>query len=157
MPEPLINRKLIELDLLADTKEKAIAELAEMLYAEGKLSDLSGFIEHIHEREQLMSTYCGYDTAMPHAESPFVKEPAFAFGRTRGFLWDEKDTPVNFIFLLAIPETSEKNPDESKHIQLMSSIAFLVLEDKVREIWLNTSLKKDITDTFLLFEQLNKI
>jgi len=144
----IINERLISLDLKADSKKSAIAELAEMLFRDGKIKSLKNFIISVSERESAMSTYCGSDIAIPHAKSLFVQEASFAFGRSQGFSWGKNDGNVNFVFLLAIPEIISADPSESVHIGLISSIAELALEKDIREKWIAAKTKGDILETF---------
>jgi PTS system fructose-specific IIC component len=146
--EHMINEKLITLDLEATTKKEAIIELARLLFHENKLTSLIGFIDAVDERENAMSTYCGYDVAFPHAKSSLVKKATFAFGRTTGFSWGEEDGNVNFVFLLAIPESSSNNSLDSDHIGLISSIAELALEKEMRDKWAEAKTTYDVLETF---------
>ena len=146
--EDIISEHLITLDLKANSKKSAIAELAWMLFCAGKLRYFTGFIDSVNERENALSTYCGSGIAIPHAKSLFVKEASFAFGRTCGFPWEKKEGNVNFIFLLAIPEVLSGNPSESDHIYLLSSIAELALEKNIRDKWAAAKTKRDIIETF---------
>src|SRR5688572_7719020 len=143
----IINEPLIALDLQGDSKKSIIIELAGMLFGAGKLKSLTGFIDSVIERENVMSTYCGSDVAIPHAQSLFVRQASFAFGRTKDFLWGKDDGNVNFVFLLAIPEIMSESPSESFHIALMSSIAELALEKDIRNKWAAAETKKDIIET----------
>lgn len=148
----IITKKLINLNLKAGTKEEAIHELADMLFTEKKISSVSGFLESVFKRESTMSTYCGFDVAIPHAVSPCVKEVAFAFGRTDGFLWGDDDGTVKFIFLLAIPELTNENSTSSQHIDMMSSVAQLALDENVRKKWREAKSNDEILQSFI-YEQ----
>ena len=134
------------LDLKATNKQDAIRELASLLFESGRVSDLEKFIADIKAREAIMSTYCGYHLAIPHSESEVVKEASFAFGRSTGLEWDEGDDLVNFIIILAIPKAKEN--EENVHVDLMSSIALLALEDEVRAVWKKAETTEQILQTF---------
>jgi mannitol/fructose-specific phosphotransferase system IIA component (Ntr-type) len=134
------------LDMKAKTKQEAIDELTELLLESGKISDKKIYIEDILGREKIMSTYCGYGVAIPHSVSSVVNEASFAFGRTAGIIWDENDEPVQFIMLLAIP--SIKEGEDNTHIEMMSSIATLALEDEIRETWASAITVEEIIHTF---------
>jgi len=152
----IIAENLINLDLRSETKEEVIKELAALLFAEKKISSESGFIECVEKREMSMSTYCGFDVAIPHAVSSSVDEVAFAFGRSKGFLWGEEDGVVKFIFLLAIPELTNKNISSASHIDMMSAVAQLALNENVRKKWAEAKSKKEILESFKQ-EQTNKL
>jgi len=142
--EHIVNENLITLDLKANSKDGAVMELAAMLFRENKLGSLFGFMDAVSERERTMSTYCGFGIAIPHAKSIFVKEAGFAFGRTSGFPWEEGEENVHFIFMLAIPD---QDPD-AVQMDILSSIAELALEKKIRDKWLHAKTKHDILETF---------
>ena len=112
-----IKPSFVDLNLNATSKKEAISLLVEHLWNEGKLSEKAQYLEAVLKREELLSTYCGYAIAIPHAESNTVKEASFAFGRTTDVSWDEEDEPVQYIILLAIP--SHKELIENKHIEII--------------------------------------
>lgn len=134
------------LEMKARNKQEAIYELAELLLQNGKISDKDIYTKDILSREENMSTYCGYGVAIPHSVSSVVNEAAFAFGRSSGMVWDENDEPVHFVMLLAIPQLKEG--EDSVHIEMMSSIATLALEDEIRITWSQAKTIDEIIDTF---------
>jgi mannitol/fructose-specific phosphotransferase system IIA component (Ntr-type) len=141
-----IKPAFIELDLTLNNKEEVLSRLVDSLASEGCLSDKAVFLEAVLEREKLMSTYCGFNIAIPHAVSKAVLKPAFGFCKTSHLEWDAEDEPVEFILLLAIPE--QKNQKNSRHIDLMSHIATLALEEEVRGVWKNAVTQEEIINTF---------
>jgi mannitol/fructose-specific phosphotransferase system IIA component (Ntr-type) len=136
----------IELNLSCESKREAISILIGRLYEKGKISNKDFFLNDVIERENILSTYCGYGIAIPHAESTFVKEPSFVFGRTTNMIWDEEDEPVKFILLLAIPRV--KDGANNSHIELMSEVATLALEEDVRALWESAVSSAEILKTF---------
>lgn len=141
----VINEKLIELDIKANTKEEAIIELSTLLYKEGLIESNEEFVRSVLYREDVASTYCGFDLAIPHGISHVVKKPSICFGRTNGFNWTEDDDDfVKFIFLIAVPVPEEGNDEQSKHIDILSSIATLCLEEEVRQIWIKAKTPQEI-------------
>ena len=93
-----------------------------------------------------MSTYCGYNIAIPHAISKAVKKVSFGFCRTVSLEWDKNDDEVKFILILAIPDSNKK--EDNLHIDLMSQIASLALEEKVRKSWEQAKSVEEISKTF---------
>ena len=53
---------------------------------------------------------------------------------------------VQFILILAIPDTSDN--EDNQHIDMMSQIASLALEDEVRKIWEEATTQEQIAKTF---------
>ena len=134
------------LEIEATNKKEAIDELSQLLLERGKILDKKVYVDDILSREETMSTYCGYGVAIPHSVSLVVDEAAFAFGRSSGIVWDEGDEPVKFIILLAIPKLKEG--EDNIHIEMMSTIATLALEDDIREAWASATSIDEILDTF---------
>ncbi len=141
-----LNPAFIELDLKAQNKVELISTLVDKLDQEGFLSKKKQYLNAVLERENLLSTYCGYHIAIPHAVSKAVKKAAFGFCRIKPIEWDKDDEHVQFILILAIPDSS--NTRISKHIDMMSKIASLALEEEVRKIWESSKSKDAISKTF---------
>ena len=136
----------VVLNLESDNKQNAILELIEVLHGAGKITDKKKFYKDLFKREKMMSTYCGYHIAIPHSKSKVVSEASFAFGRSNGIKWDENDDLVKYIVMLAIPVSDQEK--DSQHLEMMSSIATLALEDDIRNRWENAKSKEEIIQTF---------
>lgn len=136
----------IELNLEGQNKVQIITELVDKLHQKGCLFEKKQYLDAVLERENILSTYCGYHIAIPHAVSKAVKKAAFGFCRITPIEWDKDDEKVEFILILAIPDSSSfKN---NRHIDMMSQIAGLALEDKIRKIWKSAKTKDLIIKTF---------
>ena len=136
----------IELNLKSNSKLTLLETLCQSFWEAGKLYNRDLFLEEILKREALLSTYCGKGVAIPHAASAAVKEPSFIFARCTEINWDEEESPVQFIILLAIPEVAEG--EESPHIEMMSEIAKLALDEEIRAVWASARDKEIILKTF---------
>jgi mannitol/fructose-specific phosphotransferase system IIA component (Ntr-type) len=133
----------IELNLEGQNKVQIITELVDKLHQKGCLFEKKQYLDAVLERENILSTYCGYHIAIPHAVSKAVKKAAFGFCRITPIEWDKDDEKVEFILILAIPDSSN-----NKHVDMMSQIAGLALEDKIRKIWKSAKTKDLIIKTF---------
>ena len=133
----------IELNLKGQNKVQIITELVDKLHQKGCLFEKKQYLDAVLERENILSTYCGYHIAIPHAVSKAVKKAVFGFCRITPIEWDKDDEKVQFILILAIPDSSN-----NKHLDMMSQIACLALEDKVRKIWKSAKTKDPIIKTF---------
>jgi len=133
----------IELNLEGQNKVQIITELVDKLHQKGCLFEKKQYLDAVLERENILSTYCGYHIAIPHAVSKAVKKAAFGFCRITPLEWDKDDEKVQFILILAIPDSSN-----NKHVDMMSQIAGLALEDKIRKIWKSAKTKDLIIKTF---------
>ena len=140
----------IKLSLDSKNKFEAIKELSMILKESGKINNLNNFINEINQRESILSTYCGYGVAIPHCESTEVLESGIAFGRSDGLIWDENDDSVCFVLLLAI---SKIEKTENLHIEMMSKIASLALDEKIRKQWKNSKSITEIKNTFKIEDE----
>ncbi len=127
------NENMILLDLVVESKDEVIQALVDRMDAAGKLSSREEYLKSVREREELLSTYCGMDIAIPHGISEAVIEPGICFARINEIGWGSSENKVHFVFLLAVPKNADgQNPD---HISLLSAIAVSSLEEGNRALW----------------------
>ena len=146
----LLDIKNISLKMGASTKVEAITELTALLKDSNCISDSNLFIKDIVSREEQMSTYCGSQSAIPHAISSVALKPSIALGRTQGIVWDivedgdeDGEEYANLIFMLAIPPNSGET-----QMELLSNIALLLLDDEFRSDILNANSREQILEIF---------
>ncbi|MFH9178840.1 PTS fructose transporter subunit IIABC [Streptomyces albogriseolus] len=114
-----ITADLVDLDLSADTKEAAARALAERMAAQGRVTDLEGFLADIAAREAQMPTGLDGGIGIPHCRSAHVTEPTLAFGRSAaGIDFGAPDGPADLIFLIAAPAGAD-----DAHLTLLSALA----------------------------------
>ncbi|WP_324783268.1 fructose-specific PTS transporter subunit EIIC [Streptomyces sp. H51] len=115
----MITADLVDLDLSADTKEAAARALAERMVAQGRVTDLEGFLADVAAREAQMPTGLDGGIGIPHCRSAHVTEPTLAFGRSRaGIDFGAPDGPADLIFLIAAPAGAD-----DAHLTILSSLA----------------------------------
>ncbi|MGY5104719.1 PTS sugar transporter subunit IIA, partial [Streptomyces sp. 900105245] len=115
----MITADLVDLDLSADTKEAAARALAERMVAQGRVTDLEGFLADVAAREAQMPTGLDGGIGIPHCRSTHVTEPTLAFGRSRaGVDFGAADGPADLIFLIAAPAGAD-----DAHLTILSSLA----------------------------------
>ncbi len=115
-----ITADLVDLDLSADTKEAAARALAERMAAQGRVTDLEGFLADVAAREAQMPTGLDGGIGIPHCRSAHVTEPTLAFGRSAsGIDFGAPDGPADLIFLIAAPG---RRADDA-HLTLLSALA----------------------------------
>ncbi|MFJ9740496.1 fructose-specific PTS transporter subunit EIIC [Streptomyces sp. NPDC101166] len=115
----MITADLVDLDLSADTKEAAARSLAERMVAQGRVTDLDGFLADVAAREAQMPTGLDGGIGIPHCRSAHVTEPTLAFGRTAdGIDFGAPDGPADLIFLIAAPTGAD-----DAHLTILSSLA----------------------------------
>jgi fructose-specific phosphotransferase system IIA component len=102
----LLRASAIRLDLSVTSKEDLIRQMVGLLEGEGILTDKEGAIQALLERERVMSTGIGGGVAIPHAQSPGVRELAVSLVRVRDELpFDALDgKPVRLVFMIVGPE-----------------------------------------------------
>ncbi|MFJ4548479.1 fructose-specific PTS transporter subunit EIIC [Streptomyces sp. NPDC088817] len=115
----MITADLVDLDLSADTKQAAARSLAERMVAEGRVTDLEGFLADVAAREAQMPTGLDGGIGIPHCRSEHVVEPTLAFGRSAaGIDFGAADGPADLIFLIAAPAGAD-----DAHLKILSSLA----------------------------------
>ncbi|EOW2372513.1 PTS 2-O-a-mannosyl-D-glycerate transporter subunit IIABC [Cronobacter sakazakii] len=132
----LTDPGLIQIQAPFTTRDEAIAALAGLLAAQGKLHDHTAFVNEVMQREALGPTALGEGLAVPHGKCAAVREAAFAVATLREpVAWQgvEGDEPVRLIFLLAIPAAQAG----TTHIQLLTELTTLLVDDAVREAAIN--------------------
>ncbi|MFD3926834.1 fructose-specific PTS transporter subunit EIIC [Streptomyces sp. NPDC058614] len=115
----MITADLVDLDLSAETKEAAARALAERMVAQGRVTDLDGFLADVAAREAQMPTGLDGGIGIPHCRSEHVTEPTLAFGRSAaGIDFGAPDGPADLIFLIAAPAGAD-----DAHLTILSSLA----------------------------------
>ncbi|MFE8948209.1 fructose-specific PTS transporter subunit EIIC [Streptomyces sp. NPDC007856] len=115
----MITADLVDLDLSADSKEAAARALAERMVAQGRVTDLEGFLADVAAREAQMPTGLDGGIGIPHCRSAHVTEPSLAFGRSAaGIDFGAPDGPADLIFLIAAPAGAD-----DAHLTILSSLA----------------------------------
>ena len=150
----VLNEDTISLELKAENKTEALEELAALLEKSGRLLDRQKYLEDVYEREQTEPTDLGIGVAIPHAKSAAVKKTSVAIGKLRSpILWnavedsEDPNPPVKVIFLLAVTEMDKGNA----HIELISKIATLLIEERFVEILFKTDSKDELLTTIKNF------
>lgn len=127
----IINRNLIKLDLAAEDKYDAVAQMAGLAKADCRLDDMELFCEKVKERESQVSTDMGFGIAIPHGKTDAVTEPFIVLARlVRPIVWNEEEgTIIDLIFMLGSPENSEDNI----HLVIMSELARHLMDNQFLE------------------------
>jgi fructose PTS system EIIA component len=101
----LIVDAYVDLDLTAPDRHAATRSLAGRLAADGRVTDLDGFLADVRKREEQMPTGLPGGIGIPHARSAHVTAPTLAFGRSgAGVDFGAEDGPADLVFLIAAPE-----------------------------------------------------
>ncbi|MEV4555425.1 fructose-specific PTS transporter subunit EIIC [Kitasatospora sp. NPDC049285] len=121
----LITPALVDLYLAPEDKSEALRALAQRLVAEGRVTDLDGFLADIAAREAQAPTGLGDGIGIPHCRSAHVTRPSLAFGRTaKGVDFDAPDgRPADLIFMIAAPDGAD-----DAHLQILAALARRLME-----------------------------
>jgi len=117
--------KPIVIELQAENRWQAIAELTDALATHGKIKseDLNALTEAVNKRESSMSTGIGFGIGIPHASSGLVSEVVGILGRSRnGIQFDALDCkPVKLVLLFLVPQGQFQ-----KNLHTLANIAKLL-------------------------------
>nr|WP_307775154.1 PTS fructose transporter subunit EIIC [uncultured Cetobacterium sp.] len=149
----LINEDLLILDLKADSKIEVIESLVDLLDKNGVLEDKDKFLRTVLDRESKSPTGLEEGLAIPHGKCSSVKEAKIAAARLSKKLttWEsvDEDNEVELVFLIAIPD-SEKG---STHIEVLSNLTTLFMEDGFINSLIKAPTKKDFINVILKEEK----
>lgn len=127
----LTNPGLVILEMVADSKEDAAAQLAAKLFEQGRISDLEGFLQDVNSREHQMATGLPGGIGLPHARSAYVESISIAVGITKfdhSLDFGAVDGPANVILLIATPADSL-----SAHLEVLATLARSLFKENFRE------------------------
>ncbi|MFT5050492.1 MAG: PTS system fructose-specific IIC component [Chlamydiales bacterium] len=116
-----LHEENIVTDLVAETKEEAIARLADVLIQSNHLSaDRDRLVQSIFDREEEMSTCLGGGLAVPHGILEEGEDIVGVMGLSRrGLDFDAIDgLPVHCMVLLATPPSKRK-----RHLEVLAALA----------------------------------
>ncbi|MEU4303160.1 PTS fructose transporter subunit IIABC [Kitasatospora aureofaciens] len=116
----LTTPALVDLHLAPTDKGEALRSLAQRLVAEGRVTELDGFLADVAAREAQAPTGMGDGIGIPHCRSAHVTRPSLAFGRsTRGVDFDAPDgRPADLVFMIAAPAGADDT-----HLQILAALA----------------------------------
>ncbi|KPU83561.1 PTS fructose transporter subunit IIC [Psychromonas sp. PRT-SC03] len=146
MINELINVKLICVDLQSQTKDEVFLEMADILFADKRISDKDAFVADIKAREALGNTGFEDGIAMPHAKSKAVINPAVAVGISRkGIDYDAEDgQPSKIFFMIASPDGGADH-----HIEVLVSLSSKLVEDGFIDKFLKVENSQQALDLLL--------
>lgn len=118
-------------ELAAGDKVAAIREMAELLAAGGKVTDVDALVDAVLAREELGTTGLGEEIAIPHAKTDAVTAPVVGFARSAGGIeWGALDgTPARLVFMIAVPVGAAGD----EHLRILALLARKLLDAGFRE------------------------
>lgn len=128
MPD-LITADFVDLDLRAADRHEAVRSLAARLAADGRVTDLDGFLADARDREEQLPTGLEGGIGIPHARSVHVTQPTLAFGRSAdGVDFGAADGPADLVFLIAAPAGGH-----AEHLDILASLARRLVHASFRQ------------------------
>ncbi|WP_010632424.1 PTS sugar transporter subunit IIA [Sporolactobacillus vineae] len=148
----VISEKLINLDIVAHSKQEAVNKLGSLLRDSGRLNDFDAYINNVIEREKLATTGIGFGIAIPHGKTDAVNVVSVAIGRlVEPLEWNSLDgEKVQMIFLLAVPEKSKGD----EHLRILSELSRKLIHKDFRERLFQAENSSEVIS--LIGETLNK-
>jgi fructose-specific phosphotransferase system IIA component len=128
--EELTNPSLVTVNLTATERREAIEELAKLLEADGRVTDVPTYVGAVWAREEETGgTGMESGIAIPHAKSPAVARASVAFGRSgAGVDFGAEDgSAADLIFLIAAPEGAD-----DLHVRVLSRLARRLIHEQFR-------------------------
>lgn len=100
-----LDRKLIFLDLQADSKDDAIRKIVGRMKENQAIQDEESVLEEVFSRESRGGTSLGNGVAIPHARVKTVDRIVMAMARlSEGLTFSPDDRqPVRFVFVVVTP------------------------------------------------------
>ncbi|EPA0827194.1 PTS sugar transporter subunit IIA [Enterococcus hirae] len=128
----IIDPNNIKTNLVGETKDEVLKELATVLLQNHYITDVDGFMADIYAREEEGQTGIGNYIAIPHGKSPYVDRIGVAIGVTENEIpWESLDGKgVKGIILFAV---GDDNEGVQEHLKLLSLFARKLGNDEVIE------------------------
>jgi len=139
----------IKVPLEAKTKSDAIAELVNVLAANGEVSNPKQVLEAVLDRETTRTTGIGNGLAIPHGKCDGTANLAMAIGRpaTPIDFQSIDGRPVTLIWLLTSPRDKT-----GPHIHALARISRLMTIDKFRQAMATAKTSQELFDAIIAQE-----
>lgn len=127
----LTTAQMVILELDAEDKFDAAAQLARRMYDAGRISNLDGFLADVSARQHQLATGLPGGIGMPHARSEFATRTSIAVGITKygkALDFGAADGPATVILLIATPAGSF-----SEHLEVLATLARSLSKESFRE------------------------
>lgn len=143
----ILKPQNIKIPLESAQKNDAIAELVNVLAANGDVTDPKKVLESVLDRESTRTTGIGNGLAIPHGKTAGTKDLVMAIGRAADPIDFQSidGKPVTIIWLLSSP------PEKTgPHIHALARISRLMTIEKFRQ---TLNLAKTADEMFSIIKQ----
>ena len=119
----LLDESVVKVGLTSADKEECFEEMIDLLIRAGRLTDRSGALQAVRQRESQGTTGIGQGVGIPHGKHASVPTLTAAMGLSkRGIEFDSIDSePVHLVFMLLA-----RVDDPGPHVRALAEIARLV-------------------------------
>ncbi|WP_328495971.1 fructose-specific PTS transporter subunit EIIC [Streptomyces sp. NBC_00414] len=126
-----LTARTVKLRLDAGGKEAAIREMAGLLAATGKVTDVEELVRTALRREEQGTTGLGEEIAIPHAKTDAVTGPVVGFARSaEGVEWGSLDgTRARLVFMISVPEAAAGD----EHLRILALLSRKLVDAEFRE------------------------
>ncbi|WP_431313537.1 fructose-specific PTS transporter subunit EIIC [Streptomyces lydicus] len=125
-----LTERTVKTQLVADEKEAAIREMAELVAGTGKVADVDELVRVALAREAQGTTGLGDEIAIPHAKTDAVTAPVVGFARSAdGIDWGSLDgTRARLVFLISVPEAAAGD----EHLRILALLSRKLMDADFR-------------------------
>ncbi len=87
-------------------------------------------------REEIVSTFAGFNTAIPHTISKYVSEPILTvfYVLSDSFVWSNEFENVKFVFCLVVPESEDLSQQRAKQSEMFGRIGTIISDRETLEL-----------------------
>ncbi|MET9610809.1 fructose-specific PTS transporter subunit EIIC [Streptomyces sp. NPDC006512] len=125
-----LTERTVKTELVSDSKEAAIREMAEMLATTGNVRDVDELVRVALAREAQGTTGLGESIAIPHAKTDAVSRPTVGFARSdEGIEWGALDgTKARLVFMISVPEAAAGD----EHLRILALLSRKLMDSGFR-------------------------
>ncbi|MEU8865787.1 fructose-specific PTS transporter subunit EIIC [Streptomyces umbrinus] len=126
-----LTARTVKVRLNSGDKEAAIREMAGLLAATGKVTDVEELVAAALRREAQGTTGLGEEIAIPHAKTDAVTAPVVGFARAaEGVEWGSLDgTKAKLVFMISVPEAAAGD----EHLRILALLSRKLMDTGFRE------------------------
>ncbi len=143
----VFSAELINLDLNALDKTDAITQLATMVVAANRGTNVSQIVTDVLARDALGTPQVD-GVAIPHARSSGVTQSSVVVARTVGISFDPDEDPADVIFMILVPDG-----EGNEHIDILSGIARRLMDPEFTAALRSLGDAKSITDLLTIGQE----
>jgi PTS system fructose-specific IIC component len=139
-----LTAQTVKVRLDSGDKESAIREMAGLLAATGKVTDVEELVAAALRREEQGTTGLGEEIAIPHAKTDAVTAPVVGFARSaEGVEWGSLDgTKAKLVFMISVPEAAAGD----EHLRILALLSRKLMDTGFRERLMTASDEAAVLD-----------